>query len=104
MEIHIRDHVRKRGWEKTTVATGPLFLPYEDADGKKYVRYQVIGENNVAVPTHIFKLVFAEKGDFSKVWCYIVPNTEIPSREPFEKYEVPLEELEKVSGLSFRGE
>lgn len=27
-----------------------------EADGKLYVRYQVIGPNHVAVPTHFFKV------------------------------------------------
>ncbi|CAB4066728.1 ENDOG [Lepeophtheirus salmonis] len=30
------------------------------ADGKNYVKYQVIGKNNVAVPTHFFKIVVTE--------------------------------------------
>lgn len=28
----------------------------QEADGKLYVRYQVIGQNHVAVPTHFFKV------------------------------------------------
>ena len=28
----------------------------QEADGKLYVRYQVIGRNHVAVPTHFFKV------------------------------------------------
>ncbi|XP_037114696.1 endonuclease G, mitochondrial isoform X1 [Syngnathus acus] len=37
------------------VCTGPLYLPRQEADGKLYVRYQVVGRNHVAVPTHFFK-------------------------------------------------
>ena len=101
LESHVRDHIRKREWEKVSVSTGPLFLPEKGEDGERYVRYQVIGKNNVAVPTHIFKLVFAEKGPKSQTWCYVVPNREIPKEDSFEKYEVSLGELEKLSGLDF---
>ena len=97
----MRDHIRQRGWKKVAVSTGPLFLPEKGEDGKKYVSYQVIGKNNVAVPTHIFKLVFAEKGPKSQAWCCVVPNREIPKGDSFEKYEVSLGELEKLSGLDF---
>ncbi|KAG7214273.1 hypothetical protein INR49_007513 [Caranx melampygus] len=38
------------------VCTGPLYLPRRETDGKLYVRYQVIGRNHVAVPTHFFKV------------------------------------------------
>ncbi|KAJ7307973.1 hypothetical protein JRQ81_008471 [Phrynocephalus forsythii] len=43
------------------VCTGPLFLPRMEPDGKMYVKYQVIGKNHVAVPTHFFKVLILEK-------------------------------------------
>lgn len=38
------------------VCTGPLYLPRLESDGNLYVKYKVIGKNNVAVPTHFFKV------------------------------------------------
>lgn len=38
------------------------FVPREEADGKLYVRYQVVGQNHVAVPTHFFKVTLSESG------------------------------------------
>jgi hypothetical protein len=38
------------------VMTGPLYLPSRLEDGHTYIKYQVIGPNNVAVPTHFFKV------------------------------------------------
>ena len=38
------------------VVTGPLYLPRQEPDGKLYVKYQVIGKNQVSVPTHFFKV------------------------------------------------
>ena len=32
-----------------------------ESDGKRYVRYQVIGKNEVAVPTHFYKVIAKEK-------------------------------------------
>ena len=34
-------------------------------DDKNYVKYQVIGTNNVAVPTHFFKVLVGELGMIS---------------------------------------
>ena len=43
------------------VITGPAYLPRFHGDGKRYVSYEVIGKNDVAVPTHLFKVVYAEE-------------------------------------------
>ena len=58
----LEEYIRKLldQFETIDVFTGPLFLPYEE-NGKKYVKYEVIGEGNVAVPTHLFKVVFKPK-------------------------------------------
>ena len=50
LEHHIRELLRKNEWEKVKVATGPLFLSHE-SNGKRYVKYEVIGKSEVAVPT-----------------------------------------------------
>jgi endonuclease G, mitochondrial len=83
------------------VFTGPLYLPKNEGD-VRIVSYPVIGKNNVAVPTHFFKVIFAEKykgGYISK--AYIVPNQAIDEKTPLSNFEVPLEEVEKASGLLF---
>uniref|UniRef100_A0ABI0P382 Endonuclease n=1 Tax=Bos taurus TaxID=9913 RepID=A0ABI0P382_BOVIN len=49
-----------RTYQNVYVCTGPLFLPRTEADGKSYVKYQVIGKNHVAVPTHFFKVLILE--------------------------------------------
>ena len=43
------------------VCSGPLYLPKEQG-GKLFVRYQVLGQTQVAVPTHFFKILLIEKG------------------------------------------
>lgn len=96
LEKHIRDLTQE--YDSLEVFSGPLYLPYNDPNGKRYVKYQVIGENDVAVPTHFFKIIIAE----DKVWSYILPNQEIQKDIPLESFEVTLEKVEKVSGIIFR--
>lgn len=81
------------------VLTGPLFLPVEE-EGRRYIKYEVIGENNVAVPTHFFKLIKIHSNE-KQYKIYVIPNSEIPSQTPIEDFEVSLEELERCSGLKF---
>ncbi|XP_029366977.1 endonuclease G, mitochondrial [Echeneis naucrates] len=85
------------------VCTGPLYLPRQEADGKLYVRYQVIGRNHVAVPTHLFKVLILEQVDGRGVelQSYILPNEPIDERVPLERFLVPIETIERASGLLF---
>jgi len=79
------------------VLAGPLFLPIEEEE-RRYIKYEVIGENNVAVPTHFFKLIKIHSNeDICKI--YIVLNFEISSETPIESFEVSVKELERLSGF-----
>ncbi|NXX51499.1 NUCG Endonuclease, partial [Tricholaema leucomelas] len=84
------------------VCTGPLYLPRMEADGKMYVKYQVIGKNNVAVPTHFFKVLILEKesGDI-ELRSYVMPNCPVDEKIPLEHFLVPIESIERASGLLF---
>ncbi|KAM4663732.1 endonuclease G, mitochondrial [Discoglossus pictus] len=84
------------------VCTGPLFLPRKEADGKTYVRYEVIGRNNVAVPTHFFKVVVLEKfnGEI-ELRPYVMPNCPVDEKTPLDRFLVPIESIERASGLLF---
>lgn len=99
----------------------------QEADGKLYVRYQVIGRNHVAVPTHFFKVRATwcqhscpSAGDkFSCPMCpqvlileqadgkgvelrsYVLPNEPISEQVPLERFLVPIETIERMSGLLF---
>ncbi len=92
LENHLRSLVKTHG--PLEVVTGPLFLSHEE-NGKKFVTYQVIGKNEVAVPTHFFKVVLAK----DEVWSYVIPNK--PASKPLEEYHFPIEKLEKISGIQF---
>lgn len=85
------------------VCTGPLYLPKVDPeDGKSYVRFQVIGQNNVAVPTHFFKVVVGEGEDRSlEMEAYVLPNEKIPDHVPIHTFQVPPDSIERAAGLLF---
>lgn len=85
------------------LVTGPLYLPKKCADGKWRVEYEMIGNPpNIAVPTHFFKLVVGEKpnGDLS-VAAFVLPNGVIDNKTSLTEFEVPVEALERSSGLTF---
>lgn len=82
--------------------TGPLYLPKRDPDGKTYVRYQVIGKNNVAVPTHFYKVVVGETKDgHLEMEAYVMPNAVIANDTPLTTFQVPPESIERAAGLLF---
>ncbi|XP_053137727.1 endonuclease G, mitochondrial [Hemicordylus capensis] len=84
------------------VCTGPLFLPRKEADGKMYVKYQVIGKNQVAVPTHFFKVLILEKREGGiELRPYVMPNCPVDEKTPLERFLVPIESIERASGLLF---
>ncbi|WP_194848184.1 DNA/RNA non-specific endonuclease [Candidatus Neptunochlamydia vexilliferae] len=90
LESHLRTLVKTAG--SLQVVTGPLFLSHEK-EGKKFVTYQVIGNNEVAVPTHFFKVIFSEE----ETRAYVIPNA--PVSGEFESYRFPVEKIEKISGI-----
>ncbi|KAI5864497.1 DNA/RNA non-specific endonuclease [Durotheca rogersii] len=91
------------------IVTGPLYLPKRDpADNKWYVRYEVIGNPpNVAVPTHFYKVIFAEESAAGAgsgnvaIGAFVLPNAPIPNDKPLADFEVPVEAVERASGLEF---
>lgn len=82
--------------------TGPLYLPRKEADGKNYVKYEVIGANNVAVPTHFFKVVVMEtvNGAF-EMEAFVMPNQPIDDSIPLSSFQVPPDSIERSAGLLF---
>lgn len=67
-----------------------------------YVKYQVIGKNHVAVPTHFFKVVILEnqRGEV-ELRSYVMPNMPVDDKIPLERFLVPIESIERASGLLF---
>ena len=105
---HFEDFCRRLTFHYPSVriVTGPLYLPKRDpVDGKWRVTYEVIGSPpNVAVPTHFYKVIFAEDGKVGgnvALGAFVLPNTQIPNEKPLSDFEVSLDNLERASGLDF---
>lgn len=95
LEKHVRVLAEKHG--KVIAITGPLFLPKEQKNGKKIVSYEVIGPNDVAVPTHYFKIIISNHFDEA----YILPNEHINSKTSLEDFKTTIDKIEKLSGIFF---
>ncbi|CAL8107315.1 unnamed protein product [Calicophoron daubneyi] len=98
LEKYIRAIARKS--HNVVVVTGPLFLP-RPIGGKKYVTYEVIGPNNVAVPTHFFKAIaIQERPDTPwEVRAWAMPNEALKGKVKLRDYQVPLNAVESAAGL-----
>jgi len=79
-----------------------MYLPQQGADGEKYVTYEVIGDNNVAVPTHFFKVITLEKGSSKEQRAYIMPNKQIHKDTPLSNFQTTIQKVEKVAGIIFQ--
>lgn len=107
---HFEDFCRRltTRYPSVRIVTGPLYLPKRDpVDGKWRVSYEVIGNPpNVSVPTHFYKVVYAEEGDVAgrvALGAFVLPNAVIPNEKPLGDFEVPVEVVERASGLEFVG-
>lgn len=97
LEKHVRDYTKL--YSSVDVFTGPLFLPVENSAGEKWVKYQVIGENEIAVPTHFFKVAFL---DSKEERSFIVPNEDIHPDTQLGAFLTTLQKVEKASGFTFQ--
>ncbi|VEN40177.1 unnamed protein product [Callosobruchus maculatus] len=101
---NLEKYVRKLTKVYTNVycCTGPLYLPRKESDGKNYVKYEVIGANHVAVPTHFYKVVVGETKDGKlEMEAFVMPNQVIDSSVPLASFQVPPESIERAAGLLF---
>lgn len=101
---HFEDFARRltQKYDSVRILTGPLYLPKQCDDGKYRVTYEVIGSPpNIAVPTHFYKLIVGEKNGDEKisVGAFVLPNDKINNAEPLTNFQVPVEALERSSGL-----
>lgn len=98
---HFEDFCRRltNHYPSVRIVTGPLYLPKRDADGKWKVSYEVIGNPpNVAVPTHFYKVIFAEDGKPGgsvSLGAFVLPNARIANDKPLTDFEVPVEAVER---------
>lgn len=100
LEKYVRDLTKV--YPVVYVITGPLFMAKTAKDGKRYVKYQVIGENEVAVPTHYFKVIRGQRDQAVETEAYIIPNHPIEQDPPLKNFSVALEKVERAAGFIFQ--
>ncbi|WPG98713.1 Mitochondrial nuclease [Acrodontium crateriforme] len=105
---HFEDFCRRLTsyYPSVRIVTGPLYLPKRDpVDNKWRVSYEVIGHPpNIAVPTHFYKIIYAEDGKTGgnvSLGAFVLPNDKISNDKPLADFEVPIEAVERASGLDF---
>ncbi|KAG7336299.1 hypothetical protein KOW79_000992 [Hemibagrus wyckioides] len=102
LEMYCRELTER--FRDVWVISGPLTLPQTGEDKKKIVSYQVIGKDDVAVPTHLYKVILVKKdlsSDALALGAFVVPNAPIGFDHQLKEYQVSLTQLERMSGLTF---
>ncbi len=91
------------GWfDEVLVVTGPLYVSRKYGN-RKIVRYEVLGRNEIAVPTHLFKVLLGERQNRRPYMAgFIVPNKRPKDTStPIWKFQVEVAKIERISGLVF---
>lgn len=100
LEMYTRNLTKQ--FSDVYVVSGPAFVPILDSKtNRKHIKYEVIGESNVACPSHLYKVVVAHDGTKNKiaVGAFLMPNQHIPSSHSIFDYMVPIETIEKLVGF-----
>ncbi|MBC8472238.1 MAG: DNA/RNA non-specific endonuclease [Planctomycetes bacterium] len=94
LETAVRGWVQERG--RLTIITGPIF-----AVENSRVSYGVIGRNNVAVPTHFYKIVVDNNDpDNVQALAFMMPNRAL-SGENYADYLTTIDAIETAAGIDF---
>ncbi|XP_067937653.1 nuclease EXOG, mitochondrial-like [Watersipora subatra] len=120
LEMYCRDLTKK--FDVVYIITGPIYHVNMDDDhvnkdddhvnknddhvnmARNYVKYEVIGNNNVPVPTHLYKVIVAfDEGESKRAMgAFIVPNRPISKEEiNLAKYQVGRDHLQLLTGFDF---
>ena len=127
-EIYCRDLTKK--FSDVRVISGPVWLPLDKEKQEKFesiesagsetkvlqngrprkpykmIAYPIIGKNEVAVPTHLYKVILAEDKELEKpiMSAFIVPNKPIDKDKNLKDFQVPLGDLERMVGYRFHSQ
>lgn len=88
LEMKVRNFVRKNG--KVYIVTGGIL---ED-------NLKTIGKEKVSVPDYFYKIILFENKEEYKMLAYLIPHEE-ESRKSLNKYIVPADSIEKLTGIDF---
>ncbi|HUP61602.1 MAG TPA: DNA/RNA non-specific endonuclease [Thermoanaerobaculia bacterium] len=96
LETDARKWISDRG--KAYCVTGPIF-----SNGNRDRKPKSIGRNEVAVPTHFYKIIVAPKPG-SQEWesiAFLFPNREYTSPYDYSRYRTTVEYIEQRTGINF---
>jgi len=94
LEAAVRGWVEQRG--TLTIITGPVFAVQDDS-----VRYRVIGDRHVAVPTHFYKIIVdANDQEDIRALAFLIPNQQLTGRDIGE-FVTSIDHIEEQTGLDF---
>ena len=97
LENEVRDLVNRHG--SIWIFTGPLYLDSLDHRGQPIAH---IGPDNVAVPTHFFKVILCEHSDGQReMFAFIMKNQVGKLPGTSKDYIVFVRKVEELSGLNF---
>jgi endonuclease G len=105
LEKHVRAWACTR--DEVLIITGPVWYDPKEADPSTadgQVSYSVIGSNQVAVPTHLFKIVLSRNPDTDKLesLAFLFPNQpKFPKSPPLEDYLTTIDFIELQTGFDF---
>jgi endonuclease G len=103
LEDQVRKWAKPRG--EAFIITGSLFYDPEEEDpdtADGLVEVTLIGDNEVAVPTHLFKIVVAKNS--SDEWqsiAFVMDNKNHGEDEPFEQHIQSIDWIEERAGFNF---
>ncbi len=95
LEEKVREWVKQR--KNMYIFTGPIF--------SDPVHYDTIGPNQIAVPTHFYKIIVSctEAGENLDAIAFILPNQKNPDNK-LSWFITSIDEIEKLTGLNFLNE
>jgi len=97
LEEKARNFTQAKG--ESWIITGPVFMDI-DGDGNKDCLGR-IGTNRVWVPTHFYKIIVTKNGEIKAI-SFLMPNKKPAGN--IEDYQVPVDSIEKITGLDFLNE
>lgn len=100
LEEEVRDMVMDIG--EAWIVSGNAFLSADSMFISPRVWIGFHDELNVAVPTHLFKVILAkdEDGDFS-MYAFLMPNERQRREDPTEDFQISVDRLEEITDYDF---
>jgi len=111
LEVLVRDVVKTYKNGKVFVLSGPVWVPESNTpftqrpySKNKVVMHEVLGNSQVHVPTHLFKIIRVDdsEGNSASV-AFLMQNRPIPEEREIDTFKVSLDELQILTGLDLSG-